>query len=319
MDTASRLLELPDRRLLGYAEFGALDGLPLFYNHGFPASRLEARLVESEAAKLGLRLIAVDRPGFGLSTPQPGRGLLDWPRDIVRLADHLGLERFAMLGVSGGGPATLACAWELADRLSAVSIVCGLGPVAETDLRQAMHWPARFSFGLARQAPGITGILFGRLIGPLLGRTPELTLRLLTIAAPAADRRFLQRPKIRRRLTDSLREAFRQGGQGPASELILLTTPWPFQLERIKIPIELWHGRKDATVPFCHAEHLAARLAAVTCRYFTDEGHFSLPLGQAGAIFESLRSRHLAGVAAVNPSGKSVPPAAARTATLNDG
>lgn len=319
MDREAQQLKLPDRRNLGYGEFGALNGLPVLYNHGFPASRLEARLVEEEAASLGLRLIAVDRPGFGLSTPQPGRGLLDWPGDIITLADHLGLERFAMLGVSGGGPATLACAVELADRLSAVTIVCGLGPVAEPRLRQGMPWPARFSFGLAHRVPFVAGILFGRLIGPLLKRTPELTLWLLTIAAPAADRRFLERPAIRRRFSDSLREAFRQGGRGAASELILLARTWPFQLARIEIPLELWHGRKDATVPFGHAEHLASRLAAVTCRYFTDEGHFSLPLDHAGAILESLRNRHLERVATGHPSGEARRPAAGRNFGMGSG
>ena len=237
MDRTAQQIELPDGRMLGFAELGSTDGTPIIYNHGFPASRLEARLVESQATELGVRLIAVDRPGLGLSTPKPGRTLSDWPVDITCLADHLGLDRFAMLGVSGGGPATLACAFHLAERLTAVSLVCGLGPVAETDLLRIMHWPARFSFGVARRFPLLARILFGSLIGPLLARSPELTLRLLTVSSPAADVSVLNEETIRERLVDSLREAFRQGGKGPTAELILQATPWPFPIAGIRLPV----------------------------------------------------------------------------------
>jgi pimeloyl-ACP methyl ester carboxylesterase len=293
MDPTAQQLELPDGRLLGYAEFGSSDGPPIFYNHGFPASRLEARLVEKEAAELGLRLIAVDRPGIGLSSLQPGRTLLDWPADIARLADHLGLPRFAMLGVSGGGPATLACACRLAERLTAVSIVCGLGEVAEPELLRLMNWPARFSFGMARRAPAFAGWLFGNCISPLLKRSPALTLRLLTVAAPPADAAVLRDDTIRQRLAGSMREAFRQGSRGPTAELALLAAPWPFKVAEIRLPIEFWHGRKDATVPFRHCEVLAKSLADVRCHEFLKDGHFSMPIRYAAAILGGLRDRHL--------------------------
>lgn len=297
MSHSGQSLELADGRQLGFAQFGDLAGSPVFYNHGFPASRLEARLVAAEAATLGLQLIAVDRPGFGLSSPQPGRTLSDWPADIAALADHLELARFAMLGVSGGGPATLACASQLANRITAVSIVCGLGPVCEPELLRQMHWPARFSFGIARSWPALANALFGHCIGPLLGRFPALTVRLLTVAAPQADAAVLEEPTVRQKLVDSMREAFRQGGHGPTAELVLLAAPWPFGLDAIELPVEFWHGREDATVPFSHCEFLAKRLVAASCHEFPQDGHFSMPIRNAAAILGGLRDRHLGRIA----------------------
>jgi len=294
MNPTTHQLTLPDGRQLGYIELGRPDGIPVFYNHGFPASRLEARLVEAEATKLGVRLIAADRPGFGHSSPQPGRTLNDWPADIADLADHLGLPFFAMLGVSGGGPATLACACRLKDRLTAVTLACSLGPVADPELLRQMHWPARYSFGMASSAPCFSRFLFGTCIGPLLGRYPALTVRLLTVAAPQADAAVLQDPTIRQKLADSMQEAFRQGGYGPTEELALLANPWPFDVAEIKLPVEIWHGRLDATVPFRHCEVLAVRLAAARCREFLLDGHFSMPIKHAADILGSLKERHLA-------------------------
>jgi len=297
MNPTALQFTLPDGRQLGYAELGRPDGIPVFYNHGFPASRLEARLVETEATKLDVRLLAVDRPGFGLSSPQPGRSLLDWPADLADLADHLGLPSFAMLGVSGGGPATLACASRLKDRLTAVTLACGLGPIADPKLLRQMHWPARCSFGMARSVPRFSRFLFGTCIGPLLGRYPALTVRLLTVAAPQADAAVLQDPAIREKLADSMREAFRQGGHGPTAELALLANPWPFDVAEIKLPVEIWHGRLDATVPFRHCEVLAERLAAARCREFLLDGHFSMPIRNAAGILGGLRERHLSRIA----------------------
>jgi len=283
---------LPDGRRLGYAEFGAPGGIPVLYQHGFPASRLEAGLVDRSAANLGLRLIAVDRPGFGRSDPCPQRGLDDWPADLADLADRLDLPRFALLGVSGGAPAALACAARLPERLTAVAIVCGLGPVAEPPLLRAMRWPARCSFGLARRAPALARPLFGRVVGPLLGRFPELTLRLLNVAAPVEDAAVLRIESIHRLLADNIREAFRQGGAGPTRELELSATPWPFSPAEISLPIHFWHGDRDATVPCSHSERLAAQIKGARCHIIPGEGHFSLPIRHADSILKTLLACH---------------------------
>jgi pimeloyl-ACP methyl ester carboxylesterase len=122
-------LSLSDGRKLGFAEFGEMQGKPVFYFHGFPGSRLEARLAEKISRDSHIRFIGIDRPGFGVSGFKPKRTLLDWPDDVIELADALGIDRFSTLGVSGGGPFAAACAHQIPDRLISVGIVCGMGPV----------------------------------------------------------------------------------------------------------------------------------------------------------------------------------------------
>jgi len=114
----NKTIHLHDGRTLGYAEYGRADGKALFYFHGHPGARLEARFLAEQAAQTGIRLIGVDRPGMGQSSFQTGRRLLDWPDDVAELADSLQLDRFAVVGFSGGGPYALACAYKISHRLT---------------------------------------------------------------------------------------------------------------------------------------------------------------------------------------------------------
>lgn len=125
----SATVTLPDGRTLSYAQYGLLTGPAVFYLHGLPGSRLEGALFDAPAITPRARIISVERPGYGLSSPQPDRTILDHAKDIDYLARHLDLESYAVLGISGGGPYALACAAALpADRLKAVLLICGLGP-----------------------------------------------------------------------------------------------------------------------------------------------------------------------------------------------
>ncbi len=125
----NQTLELSDGRKLGFAEFGDLNGKPFFHFHGHPGSRYEILLYGDKPTKLGLHVIAVDRPGIGLSDFKPKRKLLDWPDDIVELADHLCIDKFVVEGISGGGPYAAACAYKIPQRLECCAIVAGMGPI----------------------------------------------------------------------------------------------------------------------------------------------------------------------------------------------
>lgn len=129
VSTTDKTLQLHDGRTFGYAEYGLAEGKALFYFHGYPGARVEAEPFAEYAAREGIRLISVDRPGMGLSSFQPGRHFLDWPDDVVELADCLHLDRFAVVGVSGGGPYALACVYKIPERLTACGIVSGIGPL----------------------------------------------------------------------------------------------------------------------------------------------------------------------------------------------
>ncbi|MFC1530325.1 alpha/beta fold hydrolase, partial [Gemmatimonadota bacterium] len=133
---------LKDGRTLGYDEYGAPGGTPIFYFHGHPGSRIEWPYFHSDndAIEMNARIIAADRPGHGLSDSKRGRQILDWPDDVVELADALGIERFAILGCSGGGPYAAACAFRIPERLTATAIVCGMGPAEAPGTRDGISW-----------------------------------------------------------------------------------------------------------------------------------------------------------------------------------
>jgi len=125
VETIDTTIELRDGRALAYAEYGVSSGSVLLYFHGGADSRLEAKFLSMPAERAGIRLIGIDRPGMGRSTFKAGRRVVDWPDDVVELADALRIERFAVVGISGGGPYALACAYKIPDRLIACGIVGG--------------------------------------------------------------------------------------------------------------------------------------------------------------------------------------------------
>jgi pimeloyl-ACP methyl ester carboxylesterase len=284
-----RRVALPQGRALGVLELGDPRGRPVVYCHGFPGSRLEPVLAGPAAAGAGVRLIAVDRPGYGLSEPDPhpDRSLADWPAEVVALAGALDLEHFAVLGVSGGGPYALACARFVPGRLTAVGVVCGLGPLATAVTRRGSPWLGRLVLGLARRAPGLVPPVFGPVAG-LMRRHPERLLALLASHVPQRDRDVLERPQVRAALADSMREAVRQGGAGAALDAVLYTRPWGFSLEEIDFPVRLWHGVLDRTAPVAMGERMAAALPACEARFLPDEGHYSLPIARMAEILEVL-------------------------------
>ena len=232
-DSVGDTIKLVDGRRLGWAEFGDPQGLPLFYFHGFPASRLEGKLIEGAALRNGIRVIASDRPGYVISDFQPGRRLLDWPCDVKALADRLSIDRFMVLGVSGGGPNALACAHAMEPRLRAVGVVCGLGPVFEPWARSSLPWPARLGFGLARRSKRLLRLVYGGATAWVIKHRPEALRRLLTSSATEADSSVLRQPEINQILFDSAREPGRRCAKDPRGRFgILSPTRIPGDLDR---------------------------------------------------------------------------------------
>jgi pimeloyl-ACP methyl ester carboxylesterase len=155
-------IQLSDGRRLGCAEFGDRAGAPVIYFHGWPGARVEARLGDYAARVSGVRLLAIDRPGMGLSAFQPGRAFVDWPDDVLEVAASLGLDRFAVLGISGGGPYAAACAWKLADRLTNAGILSSLAPFDVPGATAGMGRRNRLAFQLVRNLGVLRRILMAR-------------------------------------------------------------------------------------------------------------------------------------------------------------
>lgn len=265
---------LADGRLLGYSDFGDPSGTPIMLFHGFPGSRLEAVLGHDAATRAGVRLICPDRPGMGLSAFLPRRSILDWPRDVADLADALGLPRFGVGGVSGGGPYAAVCALRLADRLTGAAIISGVAPFDAPDATQGMNGMNRVMFTLARRAPVLARLPM--LLFQIAARSPQRAIDRMIGSLPETDRAIMRRPAVRAAFADDLAEAFRAGGRGPAWELVLYSRPWGFRLEDIGMEVHLWQGEADTNVPPSMGRYQAGAIPNCRATFFPGEGHLLL-------------------------------------------
>ena len=280
-------LRLEDGRLLGYAVYGDPEGWPIFYFHGFPGSRLEAQLADRVAARMGIRLIALDRPGFGLSDFKPRRTIFEWPDDVVKITDALRINRFATIGVSGGGPYAAACALKIPQRLTAVAIVCGLGSLDTPNGTDRMIRTNHLIFFLGRRLPWLAKISLWR-IAYQVRRNPEGTLRRMIVALPDPDKAVLARPEVKTAMKDNVVEAFRGGSRGAACELLLYTRPWGFLLQDIATRVNLWHGEQDVSVPPTMGQYQARTIPNCRAIFYPGEGHFSLVINHMEEVLSGL-------------------------------
>ena len=282
-----KTLRLEDGRLLGYAVYGDPEGQPVFYFHGFPGSRLEAQLADGVAARLGVRLIALDRPGFGLSDFKPRRTIFEWPGDVVKIADALRINRFATIGVSGGGPYAAACALRIPQRLTAVAIVCGLGPLDTPGGTDRMIRNNHLVFFLGRRLPWVARGFLWR-IAYQVRRNPERMLGRMIGALPDPDKTVLTRPEVKTTMKDNVIEAFRSGSRGAACELLLYTRPWGFLFNDIATRVDLWHGEQDVSLPPNMGRYQARAIPNCRAVFYRGEGHFSLVINHMEEILSGL-------------------------------
>jgi len=281
-------VRLADGRTLACLELGGPAGPPVLYFHGYPGSRLEARVAAAAAARLGMRLLAVDRPGFGQSTFQAGRTIAGWASDVAALADRLELARFSIIGVSGGGPYALACAARLPERLTRVALVCPLGPLDVADGKAGMLAQDRILLTLsAHAAPLARGVV--RMLAHWMRQDADRYLKFMMAGMVSPDRDLFADPGYRAIVLASTAEALRQGGRGAAWELTLIARPWDFRLDDVQMPVSLWQGLMDQILPAHMARRLAAALPACHPRYFPEEGHLSLVVRKIGEVLAELR------------------------------
>jgi pimeloyl-ACP methyl ester carboxylesterase len=225
---------------------------------------------------LGVRLICVDRPGYGESTFQPGRRILDWPADVAQLADTLDIRKFAVGGHSGGGPHTLACAYALPERITSAVTLSGAGPVNAPGATEGMTALNKFGFKFGRFLPWFISrlamwfIFHERCVDPAKAMDREIGLR------PLADDELIARPEIRQVCLQSEVEAFRSGLKGMSWDVRLITRPWGFKLEEIKIPVFSWHGMADNVTSVSMAQFMADKIPHGELLICEGEGHLLL-------------------------------------------
>jgi pimeloyl-ACP methyl ester carboxylesterase len=258
-DAMRGYVDLADGRRLSYMQWGDSRGRPVLEFRGLPSSRTGDGIDLAVLARAGVRRITVDRPGVGFSDPYPGRTLLDWPDDVCALADALGLDNFAVLGTSGGGPYAAACAYALPKRVTRAVLVSGLGPLDRPGALRSINRGEAITMTLARRVPLLARGLVGAAVTAERLRPGTVYQRLLA-ALPPPDRRVAATPRVRDSLADSYALAFRQGVRGQVQDWGIIASPWGFRPEDITVPVHLHHGRFDDRVPLHHAHNLASRV-----------------------------------------------------------
>ncbi len=284
MPATDETLSLRDGRVLGYAEYGSPRGEPAVYFHGHPGSRLEAQLADEAATRRSVRIIALDRPGYGRSDFRPGRRIVDWPDDVVEAAGALGIERFAVIGASGGGPYALACARAIPDRITKVGILSGVGPYQAPGATEGMRWQNRVGFKYGARFPILARLIMWSMARQVR-RNPERVVEAIAGAMSGADAEAARRPEVRQALGAIIAEAFRQGSRGAALDVVLLGRPWGFRLVEIRAQVYLWQGEADVLVPPAMGRYQAEQIPGSRARFFPGEGHL-LVVDHMGEIMD---------------------------------
>jgi len=291
--TTDFTIRLHDGRSIGVASVGKSDGFPIFHCHGSGSSRLEVKLLAAAATTQGVRLIGLDRPGIGHSDPKANYQLLDWPDDVGEVADQLGIKRFAIEGISAGGPYALACAYKILHRLTACGLISTVSPgnlimTAGTRGMRVMWWMGERSPWLVK--------FYARLVQRMTGSDDaDLEKYLIKYAARlgAADQKLLSNPEIRGLLVQAMAESFRQGAEGNLEVVLAEVQPWGFRVEEITFEkLFVWHGEQDQIMPVAPVRLLVQNLPHCMATFYPDEGHFSTLANHAQEILHTLRVQH---------------------------
>jgi pimeloyl-ACP methyl ester carboxylesterase len=268
-----KVILLSDKRRLAYAEYGEPEGAPVFLFHGLPGSRLSWGFLPDQPFPPGLRFVAPDRPGYGRSDPNPGRSLLDWADDVAELADALEIEEFSIVGISGGGPGALACAWKIPQRLASVSVVSSAAPTNAPDVFEGMSRTNRFFMKLAWHMPWLS-TLNVRFLASVIRKDPERYIDTMKFKMHEVDKVILARREIREMLAKDFAEALRFGTQGMVDDMAANHGgPWGFPLNEIHITVHLWACELDHSVPPAMGNYLSDTVPDCKTTHVPQAGH----------------------------------------------
>ncbi|KAK2612608.1 hypothetical protein QQS21_001380 [Conoideocrella luteorostrata] len=291
-------LILPDGRTLHFAIYGDVSAIAtIFFHHGLPGSHVETRIFDKTARRHHIRIIGVDRPGMGNSTFQPDNRLLDWPANLLALAEHLQVQQFAVLGVSGGAPYVLACLREIPRaRCVGGGIIAGVYPAS---LGWAgMAFETRLLFTVGAWTTWLVEKTLEYVLGAVARDTEhpeklEAFLEKTFDSRPEADRAVWDQNKeqVRTILVEDSRHALRNGSRGAAWETYLVANDWGFKLEDISMEgrrLVMWHGALDANWPVGMARRAQPLLAGAELRVSESDGHVSIFANKVEEVMETM-------------------------------
>jgi pimeloyl-ACP methyl ester carboxylesterase len=279
-----------DDRQIGFAEFGDPQGRAVFWLHGTPGARrqipVEARFY---AERRHIRLIGIDRPGIGSSTPHQYPNVLAFAEDLRTIADVLGIDDMAVIGLSGGGPYALACGAAMPDRVKVAGVLGGVAPTVGPDAigggamsLGSVIAPFMPVIGLPLRLAAV-GLI--RMIRPLGSPAIDAYGRV----SPVGDRRLLARPEFKAMFLDDLLNGSRKQMAAPFADVVVFAKHWGFRLDQVRVPVRWWHGDEDHIIPFNHGRHVVASLPDAQLYTLPGESHLA-GLGYAEDILDELMS-----------------------------
>jgi len=283
-------VKLKNGAIIAFEQYGDASGVPVIFCHGWPSSRTMARLTDEAARGLGVRIISPDRPGISGSSLQPNRKLSDWPQVVERLANHLGIEKFRMLAISGGAPYAYATARAMPERVRAIAIISGAVPVVDLVDRQGLLRLYRWMLALYQRSPRLLRKLF-LMARPILSLRPPVRFRPLVLKMlmlQTCDEESLRDSAAFEAVFESQRRAWRESAEGVMIDAQIYAQPWGFPIEEVRVPVRLWHGKQDRAFSARLAEDIANRLPNCEARFVDGAGHYSLPIRYMRQILRDL-------------------------------
>jgi pimeloyl-ACP methyl ester carboxylesterase len=277
------LLSLDDGRTVCWREFGAADGQPVIALHGTPGSRLKYSAAHDTARVLGLRLLSLDRWGYGSTSSHPNPSLGTYGAEIAQFADRLGLDRFSVVGVSGGGPFAVAVAAILGQRVRRLALVAPVGQLAGSqpvrDMR-AFHWS---SFRMLPAVPGAVRLTF-EVYRWLLAFAPKTAITLASARAKGADRALVADPDIRNQLAATFATGLKPGVAGAVTDMSLFARRWDVVPSNVHAHTRMWIGTADCNIPLSAARQLCAMIPRSIAVELEGQGHFWISRNYADVL-----------------------------------
>ena len=277
-----------DGAVLEYLVSGPADSRTLLFQPGTPNAGAAFRAIVEPAAALGLRTVSYSRPGYGQSTPRPGRSVADAVADVETVLDAAGAQEFVTLGWSGGGPHALATGALLPERCQAVAVLAGVAPYPA----HGIDWFAGMGegnleeFGAALAGPGELSALLESFAAELATVTGDGVTEALASVLSPVDRAALT-GEFAEEMAAAVRRAVASGIAGWRDDDLAFVSDWGFELDQISVPVDIWQGRQDRMVPFEHGQWLAAKVLNAQAHLFATEGHLSM-VNQVPAVLAEL-------------------------------
>ncbi|TFB25012.1 alpha/beta hydrolase [Filobacillus milosensis] len=273
MSTQNSRFELKDGRILGFNQYGKEDGYPILLFHGTPNSRLMYQPDSNDLEQLNAKLIILERPGYGISDPQPQQTVSDWTHVVKEFINFYSINKFSVAGISGGAPYALACSYHFTNQVETCSIISGFAPInINKELTNGMSSSNQIGFSLASKAPWLLKQIL-KPIAKKVRKNPEETFDKFMSSFAKNDQAIIKQPSVRNKFIKDMKQAYSQGINGHYEDLIRLVKPWGINLEEISVPVNIWQGEQDQNVPISMARYYDKTLPNSKLHLYEQEGH----------------------------------------------